>query len=63
MPRRKSEFDELLDDLLEFLRVVPWWVGPPVILFAWLLFTYQPVAKVPNSVDKWPVTCPCGCWR
>lgn len=29
-----------MDDLLDFLRVVPWWVGPPLILFAWLLFRF-----------------------
>ena len=25
-----------MDDLLDFLRIVPWWVGPPLILFAWV---------------------------
>lgn len=29
-----------MDDLLDFLRIVPWWVGPPLILFAWLLFRF-----------------------
>lgn len=29
-----------MDDLLDFLRVVRWWVGPPLILFAWLLFRF-----------------------
>lgn len=38
MPRKRSQSDQFMDDLLDFLRVVPWWVGPPLILFAWLLF-------------------------
>jgi len=40
MPRRRSSFDRLLDDLLVFLRDGPWWVGPPCILIAWGLFAW-----------------------
>lgn len=40
MSRRRSEADRFLDELLEMLRVAPWWVGPLVILLAWLLFRF-----------------------
>ncbi len=40
MSRRRSESDRFLDELLEMLRVAPWWVGPPVILLTWLLFRF-----------------------
>ena len=40
MPRRRSQSDQLYDDLLGYLRIIPWWVGPPLILFVWLLLRY-----------------------
>lgn len=40
MPRRKSELNRLLDDLLSIFRSIPWWVGPPVIVFTWVLFRF-----------------------
>ncbi|MEX0655790.1 MAG: restriction endonuclease [Phycisphaeraceae bacterium] len=40
MPRRKSETDRFLDALLAFLREMPWWVGPPCILLAWVGFAF-----------------------
>jgi restriction system protein len=40
MPRRRSKSDQFFDDLQDVLRIVPWWVGPPLILFAWLLFRF-----------------------
>ncbi len=38
MPRRRSESDRFLDEILSTFRIVPWWVGPLVILFTWVLF-------------------------
>ncbi|MFA9476946.1 restriction endonuclease [Phycisphaerales bacterium AB-hyl4] len=40
MPRRKSDADRFLDGLFAFLRAMPWWVGPPCILIAWILFAW-----------------------
>ena len=40
MPRRKSDADRFLDELLAFLREMPWWVGPPCIIIAWALFAF-----------------------
>lgn len=40
MSRRKTEFEQFLDGLFDFLRVVPWWVGPPTILLAWLTLRF-----------------------
>ncbi len=40
MARRRSEFESFLGDLLGFLRMVPWWVGPIVIALSWVLFAY-----------------------
>lgn len=37
MARRRSQSDPNLDDLLDFLRTVPWWVGPPLMLLTWLV--------------------------
>jgi len=40
MPRRKSEADRFLDDVFDFLCVMPWWIGPPVILVTWVMFAF-----------------------
>lgn len=51
MTKRRSQSDQGLDDLLVFLRVVPWWVGPPLMLFVWFLcHTIVPVV----IRDYWP---------
>lgn len=40
MSRRRSDDVALLDELFGFLRNTPWWVGPPTVLVAWLLFRF-----------------------
>jgi restriction system protein len=40
MARRRSQSNSFFDDLLGVLRVVPWWVGPPLIVLTWVLFRY-----------------------
>lgn len=39
MTRKKSE-PSIADALLDLFKSTPWWVGPPVILLAWLLFRF-----------------------
>ena len=39
MTRKKSD-PSIADALLDLFKSTPWWVGPPVILLAWLLFRF-----------------------
>lgn len=38
--RRRSNADEIADELFAMFRAAPWWFGPPVILFAWVLLKW-----------------------
>jgi len=39
MTRKKSD-PSIADALLDLFKSTPWWVGPPVVLLAWLLFRF-----------------------
>ncbi|QDU72632.1 restriction endonuclease [Mucisphaera calidilacus] len=51
MARRTSQSDQNLDDLLDVLCLVPWWMGPPLIFLVWwLLHDLVPTL----ATDYWP---------
>lgn len=39
MARKQSE-PSIADEILKLFQAAPWWIGPPVILLAWLFFRF-----------------------
>lgn len=40
MPKNRKQTSDISDEVYDLLRHVPWWGGPPLILFVWVFFRY-----------------------